>query len=70
MAFFVAVKLIENSLASPGGSVDQRKSPGWHAWIGSPDDETPRGGPKKSLSHARSMLPPIGVADHHARAAR
>src|SRR3979490_2486450 len=35
-AFFVAVEAkIKVSLPSPNGSVDQRKSPSWHARIGS-----------------------------------
>jgi hypothetical protein len=35
-AFFIAVEArIKISLPSPNGSVDQRKSPSWHAWIGS-----------------------------------
>jgi hypothetical protein len=41
-AFFVAVEAkTKISLPSANGGVDQRKSPSWRAWMGSPVQLTP-----------------------------
>jgi hypothetical protein len=36
-AFFVAIEAKTKALSLTNGSVDQRKSPGWHARIGNTD---------------------------------
>jgi hypothetical protein len=62
-AFFVAVEAKSKiSLASPNGGVDQRKSPGWHARIGSLVQRLARwssngggGDPKKQTKGSNSL---------------